>query len=147
MSYLVTIKSLYVVNGFAGILLYLPQIAKALQSRDHARSLSLVTFGGWSLGSVVSTLYAALIVQDPVFTAVSFGNFVGAAAVFCLALRSRLGTVRVLSVVRNRRPYSWASVSRLCLRSAVQSRRFWKTKMTSSVPSDVQRKPVRSGAQ
>ena len=87
---LLTIKSLYVLNGFAAVLLYLPQIYNACKDRKHALSLSLITFGGWSIGSSISSLYAWLYVKDAIFTAISLGNMAGAGAIFVIAAYSRL---------------------------------------------------------
>jgi uncharacterized protein with PQ loop repeat len=94
MNLLVTIKSLYAVNGAAAVLLYLPQIAKAWKDRDHALSLSLLSFGGWSVGSLITALYAFLYVRDLMFTAISIGNMIGSGAVFVIASASRVRTRR-----------------------------------------------------
>jgi len=90
MNLLATIKSLYAVNGFAAVLLYMPQVFKAWKDREHALSLSLVSFGGWCIGSLITALYAWLLVKDSIFTAVSLGNMVGSGAVFLIAVNSRL---------------------------------------------------------
>jgi uncharacterized protein with PQ loop repeat len=97
MNLLVTIKSLYAFNGFVAVLLYLPQICKAWKDRDHALSLSLISFGGWSLGSLVTALYAWMFVKDKIFTAVSLGNMAGSGAVFLIVLCSRLSDRRLPS--------------------------------------------------
>ncbi|BCG47801.1 hypothetical protein GEOBRER4_n2650 [Citrifermentans bremense] len=54
---LTALKSLYALNGVIAVLLYLPQISRAWKDRSHALSLSLVTFGGWCLGSLITALY------------------------------------------------------------------------------------------
>lgn len=92
MNLLLTIKSLYAVNGVVAVLLYLPQICKAWKDKDHALSLSLVSFGGWSLGSLVTALYAWLHIKDRIFTAVSLGNMAGSGAVFVIVACGRLGS-------------------------------------------------------
>ena len=97
MNLLGTIKSLYAVNGFAAVLLYLPQVLKARKDREHALSLSLVSFGGWCIGSLLTALYAWLLVKDGIFTAVSLGNMTGSGAVFLIAASSRLGACRKAS--------------------------------------------------
>ena len=94
MSLLLTIKSLYAVNGFVAVLLYLPQIINAWKDRNHALSLSLLTFGGWSVGSLITALYAWHFVKDKMFTAVSLGNMAGSGAIFLIVLLSRLSTRR-----------------------------------------------------
>lgn len=94
MSLLLTLKSLYALNGFIAVLLYLPQIIKAWNDKSHALSLSLLTFGGWSIGSVITALYAFLLVQDKVFTAISLGNVAGSGSLFLIAAFSRLASRR-----------------------------------------------------
>ena len=84
-------------SGFAAVLLYLPQVFKAWQDREHALSLSLVSFGGWCIGSLLTALYAWLLVKDGIFTAVSLGNMTGSGAVFLIAASSRLGACRKAS--------------------------------------------------
>ena len=90
MNLLSTIRSLYALNGVMAVLLYLPQIGKAWKDREHALSLSLLSFGGWCIGSLVTALYAWLFVRDRMFTAVSLGNMAGSGAVFTIALLCRL---------------------------------------------------------
>lgn len=89
MDYALTIKSLYAVNGFVAVLLYLPQILTALKDKKKALSLSLLTFGGWSLGSFITALYAWVLVQDKMFTAISLGNMAGSGIIFAIVLFSR----------------------------------------------------------
>ena len=52
MNYLLTIKSLYAINGVVAVLLYIPQIISACKNKQNAFSVSLVTFGGWAVGSL-----------------------------------------------------------------------------------------------
>lgn len=94
MNLLLTIKSLYAVNGVIAVLLYLPQINNAWKDRDHALSLSLVSFGGWSFGSLITALYAWIFVKDSMFTAISLGNMAGSGAVFLIVLCSRFNAGR-----------------------------------------------------
>lgn len=91
MNHQLAIRSLYAANGVIALLLYIPQIAKAWRNSD---SLSLVTFGGWSAGSLVTTLYASLLLQDRMFTAVSLGNLVGSGTVFTLGAMRRFASRR-----------------------------------------------------
>ena len=92
MSLLLTIKSLYALNGVIAVLLYLPQINSAWKDRDHALSLSLLSFGGWSIGSLVTALYAWIFVKDSMFTAISLGNMAGSGTGFLIILWSRLNS-------------------------------------------------------
>ncbi|GFO63871.1 PQ-loop domain-containing transporter [Geomonas paludis] len=94
MTFLPALKSLYAVNGFVAVLLYLPQIARAWSDRNHALSLSPVTFGGWCIGSIITALYACLSVHDHIFTAVSLGNTVGSGALFLIVISSRIAARR-----------------------------------------------------
>lgn len=91
MSFLLALKSLYALNGFVAVLLYLPQIIRAWNDRNHALSLSLLTFGGWCIGSLITALYAWLSVRDHIFTAISLGNMAGSGAVFLIAIFYRRG--------------------------------------------------------
>ena len=91
---MLTIKSLYALNGVIAVLLYLPQIISAWKDRNHALSLSLLTFGGWSIGSLVTALYAWLFVKDEMFTAVSVGNMIGSGTIFLIVACSRLNSRR-----------------------------------------------------
>jgi hypothetical protein len=90
LNILLTIKSLYVVNGFVAVLLYLPQIYTACKDKNRALSLSRLTFGGWSVGSLVTALYAWLYVRDGVFTAISLGNMAGSGTLFLIVLCSKV---------------------------------------------------------
>jgi hypothetical protein len=94
MTLLPALKSLYALNGFVAVLLYLPQILKAWGDRDHALSLSPITFGGWCLGSFITALYAWLLARDGIFTAVSVGNMVGSGTLFLIVISSRLASRR-----------------------------------------------------
>ena len=90
MNYLLAIKSLYAANGLFAVLLYVPQIVNAWRDRSNALSVSLLTFGGWSVGSAITALYAWAFVKDRIFTAVSVGNLVGCGTVFCIVAGKRL---------------------------------------------------------
>jgi len=92
MSLLLTLKSLYAMNGVIAVLLYLPQITRAWSDRNHALSLSLLTFGGWCIGSGITALYAWLAVKDQIFTAISLGNMAGSGTVFLIAACNRLAS-------------------------------------------------------
>ncbi|QWV91995.1 hypothetical protein KP004_12245 [Geomonas oryzisoli] len=94
MTFLPALKSLYAANGFVAVLLYLPQITRAWSDRNHALSLSPVTFGGWCIGSFITALYASLLVHDHIFTAVSIGNTVGSGALFLIVVASRIASRR-----------------------------------------------------
>lgn len=84
------IRYLYALNGIVAVLLYLPQIRNILRSKDGTGSFSLITFGGWSMGSIITAIYALTFVRDPVFAAVSLANMTGSGTVFGLVTAKRL---------------------------------------------------------
>ena len=92
MSLQLTLKSLYALNGVIAVLLYLPQITRAWSDRNHAISLSPLTFGGWCIGSLITALYAWLSVKDHIFTAISLGNVAGSGTVFLIVACSRIAS-------------------------------------------------------
>ena len=93
MNVLLTIKSLYALNGIIASLLYLPQIARAWRDAGHGETLSPVTFGGWCIGSLITALYAWMVSKDRMFTAVSLGNMAGSGTIFLLVTFRRLKRV------------------------------------------------------
>jgi uncharacterized protein with PQ loop repeat len=92
MNLLLTIKSLYAVNGIVASLLYLPQIVRVWRDGGRDGALSPVTFGGWCIGSLITALYAWVVTGDRMFTAVSLGNMAGSGAIFLLVALRRLRT-------------------------------------------------------
>lgn len=103
------IRYLYALNGIVAVLLYLPQIRNILRSKDGTGSFSLVTFGGWSMGSIITALYAWTFVKDPMFAAVSLANMTGSGTVFGLVAAKRLkehGLVRRVAGSHRNRPLS-----------------------------------------
>ncbi len=90
MKFIDILKSLYAINGMAAILFYVPQIRSACKNKSPMRSVSLVTFGGWSFGGAVTVLYAWLFAHDPMFVAASFGGMTGAVSMFCIVVSKRL---------------------------------------------------------
>ena len=91
------IQVLYAINGVVAVLLYLPQIRTILNSKNSGNSFSLVTFGGWCIGAMITALYAWTFVKDPMFTAVSLAHMTGSGTVFCLIAAKRLKDRRLPS--------------------------------------------------
>lgn len=91
MKWVLVIKALYTINGFVALLMYLPQIMsiRKNQNESSASSISLLTFGGWSMGCFVTVLYAWFCVKDPTFTLVGLGNLTGCGIIFCLTALKR----------------------------------------------------------
>lgn len=94
MSITVIIKYLYAVNGVVAVLMYVPQIVKVWRDGNSAPSVSLLTFGGWSVGSLITVLYAWALANDLMFATVSLGSMIGSSAVFCLAATKRLRAIK-----------------------------------------------------
>jgi MFS family permease len=90
MTFLLTLKALYAANGVVGVALYIPQILRAKKDKKQALALSLVTFGGWTVGAFITTLYAWYLAHDLLFACLSFANVVAAGALFLLILHTRL---------------------------------------------------------
>ena len=90
MAYLDTLKTLYAITGISAILLYIPQIRSAWKDKSAMQSVSLVTFGGWSLGGAVTVLYAWFFTKAPFFIASSFGGMIGATTMFGIVAAKRL---------------------------------------------------------
>ncbi len=90
MTHALTLKSLYALNGIVALLMYVPQFVTACRDGAGARSISLLTFGGWGIGSAITVLYAWLSVGDRMFTLVSLGNLIGCGSIFCLVAARRI---------------------------------------------------------
>ncbi len=80
----------YVGINATRLLTYLPQIVAAWRCRDGARSISLWTWGSFTLSNLTSLLYGMLVLSDPFFMAVSMVNLVCSAAVTSIAARRRV---------------------------------------------------------
>jgi pimeloyl-ACP methyl ester carboxylesterase len=94
MSFLITLKALYAANGVIGVGLYIPQILRACKDKKQALSLSMVTFGGWSIGAFITTLYAWYFAHDLLFAGLSLANMVAAGTLFLLILHTRLTSMK-----------------------------------------------------
>lgn len=94
MNFLHTIKWLYVINGFAAVALYVPQITAVIKDAKKAQSLSLVTFGGWGVGSIITSLYALLLIKDSMFAAISLANLAGQGTLCAIVIYRRLAIKR-----------------------------------------------------
>lgn len=90
MTFLFTLKALYAANGVIGVALYIPQILRARKDRKQALALSMVTFGGWTVGAFITTLYAWYLAHDLLFACLSFANVVAAGSLSLLILHTRL---------------------------------------------------------
>ena len=73
--------------GAAGVALsYWPQLSLYWREPATRRSISPVSWAAWSCGALVTTCYAALVVQDLPFTVVSGVNAAASVAVLLFGL-------------------------------------------------------------
>lgn len=94
MDWFLLLKALYMINGFIAVLMYLPQIISLKKNRTAASSVSLLTFGGWTIGCAVTVLYAWLCVKDPIFTVIGLGNLTGCGIIFVLTALKRFNAAK-----------------------------------------------------
>jgi hypothetical protein len=71
-----TITWIFVAVNSGRVLSYLPQIYTALRCNDGARSISLATWGYFTLSHLTGAFYGLDVVHDPNLAGVFFGNFV-----------------------------------------------------------------------
>jgi len=92
MSLLIALKALYAANGVIGVGLYIPQILRACKDKEQAHSLSMITFGGWSIGACITALYAWYFAHHLLFAVLSLANMMAAGSLFLLILHTRLSS-------------------------------------------------------
>ena len=79
----------YLLVNATRVLTYVPQVMAVWRCTDGARSVSLLTWGSWTLSHVMAVLYGLLVVVDGFFVAISLVNLVGCAAIAGIAMRRR----------------------------------------------------------
>lgn len=80
---------LYPLTGVMFSLMFLPQIVKLHKCKQARSGVSLLTWGAWSVGSLITLLYASANLGDRGFTLVSFCNFIGTIVVFYYGVHDR----------------------------------------------------------
>ena len=80
-AFLSTIAWGYLLVNATRVLTYVPQVMAVWRCTDGARSVSLLTWGSWTLSHVMAVLYGLLVVVDGFFVAISLVNLVGCAAI------------------------------------------------------------------
>jgi hypothetical protein len=80
------LTALYAAGGAICFLLYFPQVLKYLRCRESRKGISVLTWGGWVCMSIVTSLYAAIVVQDITFLFVSGLNASAQGVVFVLGV-------------------------------------------------------------
>lgn len=76
----------YVVGGVGVALSYWPQLRLYWHQPAARRGISPVTWAAWSGGALVTTCYAAVVVQDLPFAAISGVNAVASVTVLLFGL-------------------------------------------------------------
>ena|SRR5690348_4409954 len=76
----------YVAGGAGMALSYWPQLRLYWRSPEARRSISPLTWAAWSGGALVTTCYAALVVQDTPFAVISGVNAVASVTVLLFGL-------------------------------------------------------------
>ncbi|KWT72502.1 MULTISPECIES: hypothetical protein [unclassified Variovorax] len=85
----------YLVTNACRVLTYVPQILVVWRCNDGARSISLMTWGSWSVSHLTAVLYSAVVVADGFLVAVSLINLAGRGVVSVLAYRRRRAYARM----------------------------------------------------
>lgn len=81
------LTALYTLAGIAACLCYVPQILRLRRDAGARRAMSLATWGGWVVVSLIGLAYAAVVVRQPEMVVVSGLNLACQLVVFGLALR------------------------------------------------------------
>jgi hypothetical protein len=71
------------------VLSYLPQIVRLAKAHDGVAAISLMTWNLWLVSHVMTVIYAAAIVRDPLLIAIFAGNGACCALVVGIVLWKR----------------------------------------------------------
>lgn len=82
---------LYGVSGFMAALLYIPQILKYHRERDARSAISLFSWSGWLIVTLVTVLYASYVIKSGLFAAISLTNASAQVIVLFYGIKSRIG--------------------------------------------------------
>ncbi len=81
---------LYLTTNALRVFTYLPQIRAVWRDCEGARTLSLLTWGSWTLSNLCALAYALLVARDLSLAAISAINLVGCGCVTTIAAQRRL---------------------------------------------------------
>jgi len=87
------ITTAYSILGTVFVLSYLPQLKTAVRTPGRGEGISLLAWAFWTLYSVISLLYAGLVMKDPTLTMVSVGSLVGCGSVTAVVAIKRFRPV------------------------------------------------------
>jgi uncharacterized protein with PQ loop repeat len=79
----------YLATNSARLITYVPQIIAVWRCRDGARSISLLTWGSWTVSHFAAILYGIVVVPDLFFVCVSLVNLLSCAVVTAIAAQRR----------------------------------------------------------
>jgi uncharacterized protein with PQ loop repeat len=79
----------YLITNSARLITYVPQIVAVWRCRDGARSISLLTWGSWTVSHFAAILYGIVVVPDLFFVCVSLVNLLSCAVVTAIVVRRR----------------------------------------------------------
>lgn len=81
---------LYLLTNAARLFTYLPQIVAVWRDTHGAQTLSLWTWGSWTLSHVCALAYSTLVAKDLPLAIISTINLLGCGLVTTIAARRRL---------------------------------------------------------
>ena len=81
---------LYLLTNAVRVFTYLPQIRAVWRDSEGARTLSLLTWGSWTLSNLCALAYALLVARDLPLALISAINLVGCGCVTAVAAQRRL---------------------------------------------------------
>lgn len=83
------LRWLYSANGFVVAFTYLPQLAVILRDATGARTVSLATWGYWTLSSALTLSYAIAVARDTSFATVSAFHLAGCVSIVSVTILQR----------------------------------------------------------
>lgn len=86
------ITKLYSILGIVLVLSYLPQLRSVWRMPGRGEAISLMAWGFWTLYSVMSLLYAGLVMKDATLTLISIGSLLGCGSVTAVVAIKRFRT-------------------------------------------------------
>lgn len=83
------ITFLYSAVGVATLIGYIPQIIQLVRVKTKRHMVSIPSWSLWTITSLISLLYAIVVIQDLIFSAVSLVNFAGCFTITGLEIYNR----------------------------------------------------------
>ena len=90
-----TVKLIYHITGPAMSLAYLPQIYRVYRDRNGAKTISIPTWGMWTISLAVTTLYSYMVALDDLFFISSILSFSGCFLVLLMTIIRRIQHRRI----------------------------------------------------